>query len=85
MPKPKYYIGKYKGLEAADIVADFQSDSYNLGTALTYLLRAGKKRYVNDSEVESKVTDILKAIDHLNFELEILTETNTNEKVQATN
>jgi len=72
MAVPKYYIGKYKGLEASDIVADFQGDSYNLGTALTYLLRAGKKRYVNDSEVESKVMDIKKAIDHLNFEIERL-------------
>lgn len=74
MSVPKYYIGKYKNLEASDIVADFQADSYNLGTALTYLLRAGKKRYVNDSEIESKVMDISKAIDHLNFELDRLSK-----------
>jgi hypothetical protein len=40
---PKYYIGKYKSIEAFDVVLDFQEDNYNLGTAITYLLRAGKK------------------------------------------
>ena len=40
---PKYYIGKHKRIEAFDVVLDFQADNYNLGTAITYLLRAGKK------------------------------------------
>lgn len=36
---PKYYIGKYKGIEAMDVVLDFSEDNYNIGTALTYLMR----------------------------------------------
>ena len=69
MSKPDYYIGKTHGYEAAKVVEDFQPDSYNIGTALVYLLRAGKKLYVNDSETESREMDIRKAIDHLHFEL----------------
>jgi hypothetical protein len=62
--KPKYYIGKYKNIEAFDVVLDFQEDNYNLGTAITYLLRAGKKPNNPISQ------DIKKAIAHLERELE---------------
>ena len=65
---PKYYIGKTYKYEASKVVADFDLN-YNLGTAVTYLLRAGKKVYVENSEKESLKADIRKAIDHLNFEL----------------
>ena len=65
---PKYYIGKRYKYEASKVVSDFDL-SYNIGTATTYLLRAGKKIYVNESEKESLKADIRKAIDHLNFEL----------------
>jgi hypothetical protein len=61
---PSYYIGKLKQIEAKDVVQDFQPDNYNLGTALTYLMRAGKKP-------NNPITqDIKKAIAHLEFELE---------------
>jgi hypothetical protein len=61
---PKYYIGKHKQIEAFDVVLDFQEDNYNLGTAITYLLRAGKKP-------NNPITqDIRKAIAHLEKELE---------------
>lgn len=61
---PKYYIGKHKQIEAFDVVLDFQEDNYNLGTAITYLLRAGKKP-------NNPITqDIKKAIAHLEKELE---------------
>ena len=63
---PDYYIGKYKELEAFDVCMDFSRDSYNLGVAIAYLLRAGKKP---DNLIED---DILKAIDHLNKELEYI-------------
>ena len=65
MPKrPNYYIGKYKSIEAFDVVLDFQEDNYNLGTALTYIMRAGKKP-------GNPITqDIEKAIAHLKRELE---------------
>ena len=61
---PKYYIGKTLKIEAKDVVMDFQPDNYNLGTALTYLMRAGKKPH------NPICDDIRKAIAHLNFELE---------------
>ena len=61
---PKYYIGKTLKIEAKDVVMDFQPDNYNLGTALTYLMRAGKKPH------NPIWDDIRKAIAHLNFELE---------------
>jgi len=68
MSIPKYYkVIKY-GYEASKVVADFELN-YNIGTAVTYLLRAGKKVYVNESEKESFKKDIEKAIDHLRFEL----------------
>lgn len=60
---PKYYKGKYKGIEAMDVVLDFQEDSYNLGVAIAYLLRAGHKP--NNPKEE----DIEKAIVHLQTEL----------------
>ena len=60
---PKYYIGKYKNIEAMDVVLDFQEDNYNLGVAIAYLLRAGKK------EGNPATQDIEKAIVHLETEL----------------
>jgi hypothetical protein len=63
MSAPKYYIGKYKGIEAMDVVLDFQEDNYNVGVAIAYLLRAGKKQ---DNPLEQ---DIEKAIIHLQREL----------------
>tara|TARA_R100000655_G_scaffold1600_4_gene6055 strand:- start:11904 stop:12179 length:276 start_codon:yes stop_codon:yes gene_type:complete len=69
MAAPKYYIGKTHKYEASKVVEDFQADSYNIGTALTYLMRAGRKVYVNGKSVDSKEEDIRKAIDHLQFEL----------------
>tara|TARA_R110000765_G_scaffold70681_4_gene137067 strand:+ start:520 stop:759 length:240 start_codon:yes stop_codon:yes gene_type:complete len=61
---PKYYLGKYMKIEAKNVVWDFQDDNYNLGTALTYIMRAGKKP---DNPITQ---DIAKAIHHLEMELE---------------
>ena len=61
---PNYYIGKKYKIEARKVIEDFQADNYNLGTAITYLLRAGKK------DVNPIEQDIKKAIDHLNLELD---------------
>ncbi|QDP47742.1 MAG: hypothetical protein GOVbin2390_5 [Prokaryotic dsDNA virus sp.] len=63
---PDYYIGKTHGYEARKVIEDFQANSYNIGTAITYLLRAGKK------EGNPIIQDIQKAINHLNFELDRL-------------
>ena len=69
---PKYYIGKHRQIEAFDVVLDFQEDNYNLGTAITYLLRAGKKP-------NNPITqDIKKAIAHLQRELEHQTNKSAN-------
>ena len=61
---PDYYMGKYMKLEAKNVVWDFQDDNYNLGTALTYIMRAGKKP---DNPITQ---DIAKAIHYLEMELE---------------
>jgi hypothetical protein len=63
---PLYYKGKYKGIEAFDVCMDFARDSYNIGVAIAYLLRAGKK------PGNPMVNDLLKAIDHINKELEYI-------------
>ena len=63
MAAPKYYIGRYKKIHAMDVVLDFQEDSYNIGVAIAYLLRAGRKM---DNPKED---DIQKAIVHLQQEL----------------
>ena len=61
---PSYYIGKRYKNEARKVIEDFDL-SYNLGTAVTYLLRADRK---HDSPIEC----IQKAINHLEFELDKL-------------
>ena len=66
---PDYYIGKTYKYEARKVIEDFQANSYNIGTAITYLLRAGKK------EGNPITQDIEKAINHLNFELDRLHNT----------
>ena len=62
---PEYYKGK-NGYMAKDVVSNFDL-SYNIGTAVTYLIRSKRKH--NDGGVE----DIRKAINHLQFELDKIT------------
>ncbi len=64
MDIPEYYKGK-NGYMAKDVVSNFDL-SYNVGTAVTYLLRSKNKH--DDGGIE----DIKKAINHLHFELEQL-------------
>jgi len=61
---PNYYIGDVFGYQAKDIIEDFDL-SYNVGTCLSYILRAKRK---HDSQIEC----IQKAINHLQFELDRL-------------
>ena len=61
---PNYYVGEVFGYEARNIIEDFDV-SYNIGTCVSYLLRAKRK---HDSQIEC----IAKAINHLEFELERL-------------
>ena len=61
---PSYYIGKYHKYEARKVIEDFEL-TYNVGTAVTYLLRAERKH-------NTPVNCIKKAIAHLEFELERL-------------
>ncbi len=62
---PNYYIGS-NGYEARKVVSGFDL-SYNVGTAVTYLLRAEKKH-------ATPIECITKAIAHLEFELEKIEE-----------
>ena len=59
---PSYYICKYHKYEARKVVEDFEL-TYNIGTAVTYLLRAHRKH-------DTPVDCIKKAIAHLEFELD---------------
>ena len=61
---PEYYKGK-NGYMAKDVISNFEL-SYNVGTAVTYLLRANRKH-------DTPIDDIRKAIHHLHFELDVLT------------
>ena len=63
--EPSYYSGTKYGYSARKVVEDFNL-SYNVGTAVSYLLRAGKK------EGNPAEQDIRKAINHLHFELDKL-------------
>tara|TARA_R100001440_G_scaffold64849_1_gene85560 strand:- start:540 stop:755 length:216 start_codon:yes stop_codon:yes gene_type:complete len=63
---PEYYKGK-KGYMAIDVVMNFDL-SYNIGTAVTYLLRSKNKH--DDGGIQ----DIKKAIHHLHFELDKLND-----------
>jgi len=63
--EPSYYTGKKYGYSARRVVEDFDL-TYNTGTAVSYLLRAGKK------EGNPAQQDIQKAINHLEFELDRL-------------
>ena len=65
---PHYYIGKTYKIEARKIIEDYQADNYNLGVAISYLLRCGKK------EGNPAEQDIQKAIDHFHFELDRLSK-----------
>ena len=38
---PKYYEGT-NGMKSINVVEEFQPENYNLGTVLTYIMRAGK-------------------------------------------
>mgnify|MGYP005994752957 CR=1 FL=1 len=57
---PNYYVGKYKGIKAIDVIFDFEL-SHCKASALEYILRSGKK----DDEKQ----DIQKAINHLQMYL----------------
>ena len=57
---PAYYVGR-NGMYAKDVVWEFDL-SYNIGTAVTYLLRAKRKH-------KTPVDCLKKAIAHLEFEL----------------
>ena len=65
---PDYYIGKKYKIEARKVVEDFEL-SYNIGTAVSYLLRSDRKH-------DSPLQDIRKAIAHLHFELDKITDEN---------
>jgi len=61
---PDYYIGKNYKYEARKVISDWELN-WNVGNAVTYLLRANFKH-------NSPKECIKKAIHHLEFELEEL-------------
>jgi hypothetical protein len=61
---PDYYIGKNYKYEARKVISDWEL-SWNIGNAVTYLLRANFKHSSPEKCIE-------KAINHLKFELDEL-------------
>ena len=61
---PNYYIGKVYGYEARKIIEDYDL-GFNVGNAVTYLLRASRKH-------KTPTECIKKAINHLYFELDVI-------------
>ena len=61
---PDYYIGKNYKYEARKVISDWELN-WNIGNAVTYLLRANFKHHRPDDCIK-------KAIHHLEFELEEL-------------
>ena len=68
---PNYYIGKTYGYEARKVCEDFDL-SYNVGNTVAYLLRCGKKYEEGMKDLDKHIEDIVKAKNHLDFELERL-------------
>lgn len=66
---PKHYswfTDKF-GIEPITILREF---NFNIGNAMKYLIRHGRKRAMNKSERESKVEDLKKAIVYINNEID---------------
>ena len=61
MSKKYYEHPTIPGLQAVHVIQAF---SYNTGTAMAYLWRAGRKPGIDPLE------DLQKAIDHINFEMD---------------
>tara|TARA_R100000329_G_scaffold130467_1_gene109606 strand:- start:347 stop:796 length:450 start_codon:yes stop_codon:yes gene_type:complete len=68
---PNYYIGKTYGYEARKVCEDFDL-SYNVGNSVAYLLRCGKKYEQGMEDIDKHIEDIVKAKNHLDFELDRL-------------
>ncbi len=69
---PKYYIGKYKEIEAMDVVLDFQENNYNVGVAIAYLLRAGNKpNNPMIDDLEKAIIHLQREVDHINRKNEL--------------
>lgn len=62
-PRPKVSHYQGYGIEPIDYI-NSHNFNFNLGNAIKYISRCGKK------EGESTVNDLKKAIDYLNFEIE---------------
>tara|TARA_R100000541_G_scaffold29847_1_gene38983 strand:+ start:6421 stop:6741 length:321 start_codon:yes stop_codon:yes gene_type:complete len=70
-PTPDYYIAK-NNYHASEVVYGF-SATFNVGNALTYLMRCGKKKEEGMSDMAKHIEDIEKAIHHLQLEIKQLT------------
>ena len=79
MNTPNYYKGKYYKYEAHKVIEDFAGDNYNIGVALAYLMRAGKK------DNNSIVQDLQKTIHHLEFELKRQKHLQQDKDIEKTN
>jgi|10_taG_2_1085330.scaffolds.fasta_scaffold00131_8 hypothetical protein len=81
---PSYYVGKHHGYEAHKIIEDYEL-TYNIGTAVSYLLRNSNKHDTPIECLEKAIAHIEFEIEHIKFEnkdtSEDLTLSNLNEKI----
>lgn len=73
---PPYYawLKEKIGVEPIDIASLYP---YNIGTALVYILRAGKKLEEGISPKDKKIEDLQKAIFHLQDEIKKIQDEKT--------
>lgn len=71
---PSYYtwLKKLCGIEVIDITRYLDFD---LGNAVKYILRAGRKSEEGYSETDKTIEDLQKAIFYLNDEIELIKKT----------
>ena len=65
--RPNYYV--INGTECKDVIGEF---TYNIGAAMKYLWRHGRKTEEGMSEKEKAIEDLRKAVQHIEFEIKRL-------------
>lgn len=67
--RPDYYV--INGIECKDVIGEF---SYNIGAAIKYLWRHGRKTEEGMSDKDKAIEDLRKAVEHIQFEIERLSK-----------
>jgi len=77
---PSHYIEGRK-YEPIKVINDWDL-GFNLGNALKYISRAGRKSSAAQSDLEKEIEDLKKAQFYLNYEIKYLEEKLQNEEIE---